>query len=235
MHFPSDIAAQIDRLCTDARGGDAPIYGALLRDNVLDVLSCSFPRFCGACGRGSTAALASAFVVQHSSQRPQFHHIATEFVKFAQRSTQLTRRLLCLLEYEWALLAAEIDPRHVPITRVKSGLPAAELSLATNPTLRIVALPFDEAQFETSSVSAPGVDHVYAIYRSSRHAVLATPLYRADCLMLVAIQQTGHLDPFVRASCFPGHDTDATAAAWLDHALNHDLIYITDNFQGNPK
>lgn len=235
VRVPSNVAAQIDHLCASARRGDAPIYSALIRDNVLDVLTCSFPRFCHACGRDSTAALASAFVVQHPAHDPRFHHIATEFVRFAQQSAQLPSRLLCLLEYEWALLAAEIDPGHVPFTSAVAGRPAAELSLAANPTLRLVVLPVDEARFEATAVDVPGIDHVYAIYRSSRHVVLVKKLYRTDCLMLADIHQAGHLDPFALASCFPGQDAGAIAAAWLTRALNHDLIHITDSPEGKTQ
>src|SRR5699024_6410993 len=102
---PDRVAASIDQLCTRVRQGRSPVYGALLRENILEAIGCSFPLFCSRLHAEKKEHLASAFMATHAAQLPQFHHVATEFVRFVQGREDVPRNLLCLLEYEWALLA----------------------------------------------------------------------------------------------------------------------------------
>jgi hypothetical protein len=223
---PESVVAQIDRLCEAARCGQAPVYARLLQENVVDALHCSFPRFCEALSESELRALACAFLARHRAQRPQFHHIATEFVQFAQGESTLAGRRLCLLEYEWAQLAAEIDPACVPATS-RDPQPARRM-LATNPTLRIVALPFDAEHADEVPADASEVPrHLYAIYRTSRHVVLTQALFKTDCLLLAGVVQSGRLDPSVLVAGPAGADADVVATQWLAQALDHDLIHIS--------
>ena len=223
---PARVAAQIDRLCEAARRGQSPLYARLLLENVADALHCSFPRFCAVVGERELQALACAFLARHRAQRPQFHHIATEFVQFAQGEPALAGHRLCLLEYEWAQLAAEIDPAHVPPTSCDPQ--PARRTLAANPTLRIVALPFDaQCADDVTDEASETHHHLYAIYRTSRHVVLTQALSRTDCLLLAGIAQSGRLDPSVLVSGSAGADADAVATQWLAQALDHDLIHIS--------
>lgn len=112
MHAPRGMIAEIVSLCEQARRGSG-LYGQLLRENVVDVLRCSFPLFGARLEPQWLEEAAGAFLAGHPASRPQFHQIATEFVEFAQQQLDLSPLLLALLEYEWVLLATEIDPARV--------------------------------------------------------------------------------------------------------------------------
>jgi hypothetical protein len=223
---PARVAAAVEALCADVRRGGSSRYAGLLRDNVLDVLRCSFPRFSALVPQSRLERLAAGFMAGHRAGRPQFHHIATEFVAYAQGLDDLPTRWLCLLEYEWTLLAAEIDPGLVPGAATIDPAAAATRHLAANPTLRVVALPFDAER--PDAPPGEGRPHVYAVYRSSRHAVLVQRLGLADRLLLDGVQRLGRLDPAAIHAHFPGGDAGGTALRWLAQALGNELVHVDE-------
>lgn len=214
---PTAMDAELAALCKRARSGRESVYGSLLRENVADVLQHSFPAFVARYGNGPLADAVDAFVVHHRAARPQFHHIATEFVAFAQARLQLDASLLAVLEYEWCLLSVEIDPCVVPRARSRSG---TGLPLSLNPTLRFVLLPFDpedlgSALGEVAAAYFAGLP--CAIYRKADHSVEIRRLTHEDCRNLEAIRQAMPLangpDPF-------------PAQAWLARALADEMITV---------
>lgn len=220
---PARVAAAIEAFCADIRRRGTSIYARLLRENVLDVLRCSFPRFSADLG-AALEPLARGFLAAHAAERPQFHHIATEFVAYAQGLGDLPRRALCLLEYEWALLAAEIDAAQVPPAAAVDAAKAAKLPLATNPTLRVVALPFDVER--TDAADAEGHVHVYAIYRTRRHLVLVKRLGLIDRLLIDGIQRLGRLDAAAAQPWLQAQDGAGVAVRWLAQGLDDELIHL---------
>ncbi|WCT77607.1 putative DNA-binding domain-containing protein [Novosphingobium humi] len=172
---PPAMAMEFAGFCRAARTIGSGIYGQLLRENVADVLRASFPLFTGRIGSAALDAAIEAFIQRHPATRPQFHHIATEFLLFAQRQLVSPPQQIALLEYEWALLAAEIDAASVP----PASTDVDRLSL--NPTARLVLLQFDPARPE---VAGDGVDRPYAIFRTASHQVLTLPLTLPDCLLV---------------------------------------------------
>lgn len=153
---PLSVQRQITDFCAKLRVGQAPVYSQLLAQNILGVIRHSFPAFSAHIATDDLERFVSEFMRLHPARLPQFHDIATEVVRFAQPLVWLPRPLLCLLEYEWALLATEIDP---------------------NPTPRVVALPFDIKDIDTTDFYEQRVvSHVYAIYRTYQHVVLTREL-----------------------------------------------------------
>lgn len=190
---PRAMVAEFNSFCMAARANGAGLYGQLLRENVADALRSSFPLFTDRMGSAALEAEIDAFLLRHSGTRPQFHHIATEFVLFSQRQGVAAPELTALLEYEWALLAAEIDPATVPS-------PATTMDdIALNPTTRLVLLRFDPAR---PAAAGGGVDRPHAIFRTAEHQVLTLALTLPDCLVIEHVREV-----------------EAVPSAWLFDAL----------------
>ncbi|WP_313534771.1 putative DNA-binding domain-containing protein [Sphingomonas sp.] len=177
---PRAMVAEFNSFCRAARANGSGLYGQLLRENVADALRASFPLFTDRIGSAALEAEIDAFLLRHQGTRPQFHHIATEFLLFFQRHGPATRERTALLEYEWALLAAEIDPAAVP-------LPFTTMDdIALNPTTRLVLLRFDPAR---PTAAGGGVDRPHAIFRTADHQVLTLALTLPDCLVIEHVRE----------------------------------------------
>ncbi|MGF1754957.1 putative DNA-binding domain-containing protein, partial [Vibrio makurazakiensis] len=57
-------------------------YGEFIRDNVFAVVTNTFPLFCEQLSENELNQFIDEFVETHSADEPEFHHIATELVKF---------------------------------------------------------------------------------------------------------------------------------------------------------
>ncbi|MCW1988462.1 UNVERIFIED_ORG: hypothetical protein M2348_004247 [Sphingomonas sp. R1F5B] len=177
---PPGMAAEFASFCLAARTSGSGLYGQLLRENVVDALRASFPLFTDRIGNATLEPAIDAFLQRHPATHPQFHYIPTEFLIFTQRERAVAPIHLALLEYEWALLAAETDPATVPPAR--AGL----ARLALNPTTRLVLLPFDPAW---PSAAGDAVDRPHAIFRTADHQVLTLPLTLPDCLVVEQVRE----------------------------------------------
>lgn len=217
---PKRITKPMEAFCASLRQGSMPIYSALLRENVLEVLRCSFPIFSQYMEADDLVSFAAGFIQSHAVQLPRFFEIATEAVRYAQSQKCLSTQFLCLMEYEWSLLAVEIDAAHVlpsgktSITaeRVKRGI-AVEM----NPTLRFVSLPFDVQQLNKADLyKDSGAQHIYALYRSSTHAVLVRPLTQLDCVLIEGIRRTGKVEPRMLETIFSNRDAGQVMMSWLN-------------------
>jgi hypothetical protein len=192
---PCAMVAEFNSFCMAARANGSGLYGQLLRENVADALRSSFPLFTDRIGSAALDAEIDAFLLRHSGTRPQFHNIATEFVLFSQRQGLAAPELTALLEYEWALLAAEIDPATVPPTSTSTTMD----DIALNPTTRLVLLRFDPAR---PAAAGDGVDRPHAIYRTDDHQVLTLGLTLPDCLVIEHVREV-----------------EAVSSTWLFDAL----------------
>jgi hypothetical protein len=226
------MAAEIAGLCAQARQDATCLYGQLLRENVADVLSCSFPGFCKQLGPARLEAVVSAFLVRHSATRPQFHHIATEFVEFAQQQLALPPSLMALLEYEWLLLAAEIDPARVTASRVAAEDLATDAPIAMNPTSRLVVLPFDATREDGTDALGDGDGDgearcAHAVWRTATHGVAAQPLTYQDCLLIDVIVSGGDaidLDALVASAS--GQFSEEEVRQWVARGASCDLLHL---------
>ncbi|OGT63597.1 MAG: hypothetical protein A3J38_03640 [Gammaproteobacteria bacterium RIFCSPHIGHO2_12_FULL_45_9] len=165
-------------------------YHQFLYDKIDNVVAQSFPHFSACLPEESKMQLINAFLAIHGAIEPEFHHIATEFVRFTQQYGKLQKTLLTLLEYEWVLFYAEIDPSHVTQSAIqkipKSGT-GRPVTLLPNPTLQSIELPFaiDQAIINFSATTPAFCPIVqghffYAIFRNSYNLVLCQSLTLAE-------------------------------------------------------
>jgi hypothetical protein len=183
------MRAEIAALCAQTRRGTEPIYGGLLRENILEVVACSFPEFTRRTGEERLKAIVNGFVAGHPAHLPQFHHIATEFVLFAQCGG-VPASLLPILEYEWMLLDVEIAPDRV---RPSTISPPGETCLRLNPTLRLVMLPFDITQPGWPALGDGDQAQPHAVWRNGTHGVVTRVLGHSDCLLIDRLRQSAKL------------------------------------------
>ncbi|MFQ1062504.1 HvfC/BufC family peptide modification chaperone [Bordetella trematum] len=214
---PVRVKAAVGELCAAIRQGTQPVYAELARASVISVLQTTFPHSSRRLGEAGVRALAARFVAEHPVARRCFHELATELLCFVRSQEQFDPAGLAWMEYEWTLLAVELDPAR--LASPASGRVAAQC-LAVNPTLRIVSLPF-----ALPAAQAPGPParlHLYALYRDSRHVVRRRSLFSTDCQLLAGIARQG---------CIDASQWNDEAAAWLRLALRQELVHQEESFQ----
>jgi hypothetical protein len=227
---PPGMAAEIAGLCAKARQDPTCLYVQLLRENVVDVLRHSFPGFSERRGPARLDEAASAFLAEHSATRPQFHHIATEFVEFAQQRLALSPSLMALLEYEWVLLATEIDPERVAASRLAAEDLAADVRIAMNPTSRLVVLPFDAARAD--GPDAVGEDEAlcaHAVWRTAAHGVVAQPLTYQDGLLIDLIRGGGVIGLDALVASAASRFSEKEVRQWVARGADRDLLRRIDD------
>lgn len=228
MSAPPEMAAEVARLCAQARQDETCLYGQLLRENVADVLRHSLPGFSQQLGPAQLDAVVNAFLLRHAATRPQFHHIATEFVEFAQQHLALPPSLMCRLEYEWVLLATEIDPAPVTASRVAAEDLAADVRIAMNPTSRLLVLPFDATREDgTDAVGDDEARCAHAVWRTAAHGVAAQPLTYQDGLLIDLITSGGDavgLDALVASAS--GQFSEKEVRQWVARGADRDLLHL---------
>jgi hypothetical protein len=178
---PAEVYDAIERRCSAARSGRLQPYGDMLRASIQDALSSMFPRFAARRGEELLAQDVDDFVRNHGALRAQFVHISTEFVLFSEgRFEDAVAR--ALLEYEWMLFSVDVSEETVMAP--PEGWVAESLAdVRLNPTLQLIAVPFDLDQDASSATWAAGESqspYVYAIYRTPDHRVLTQSLTAVD-------------------------------------------------------
>jgi len=224
---PASMTAEIAGLCAVARHDAGSLYGQLLRENVVDVLRGSFPRFCERLGPERVTASADRFVAGHQATRPEFHHIATEFVLFAQARMALEPALLSLLEYEWVLLAVEIDPARIAAPGTADDASAV---VALNPTAQFVTLPFDPIADEGAD-DAPAPARPYAVYRTADHSVVTQALTRDACVLLDRLR-AGPRDVFAFVHEAQDDFPEIEVGDWITRGLGDGLLCVSQPENG---
>lgn len=178
---PLDVHASIERRCAAARAGRLQPYSDMLRANVLDVVSSMFPRFSARRGKAELWQDVDDFVRNFGAVRAQFMHISTEFVRFSEgRLSDAIAR--ALLEYEWVLFSVEVSEERVPAPRA-GWAPGCLGEVRVNPTLQLLALPFDldaDAAESERMLAENFPPFVYAVYRTADHSVLTRSLTAVD-------------------------------------------------------
>ncbi|MDE1917243.1 MAG: putative DNA-binding domain-containing protein [Sphingomonadales bacterium] len=218
---PEAMQAEVAALCAQARHGANTLYGALLRENILGAIACSFPEFSRKAGEMPLNAAVDLFVASHPAHLPQFHQIASEFVLFAQGGGVASARLP-VMEYEWVLLDAEIDPAAVVLPDAGS---VNELDLTLNPTLRLIMLPFDVTLPDWPALGDDHEARPHAVWRNAAHGVVTRVLSRTDCLMIDRLRQSGPLSCAALAWA-SAPDLPDDVPAWVHAALADDLLCL---------
>ncbi|PTS74887.1 DUF2063 domain-containing protein [Aeromonas sp. HMWF036] len=171
--------------------GIASHYARSVRANVESVLESAFPLTHAHWAQVDRWQLVEGFVIAHGAEAPEFHHIATEFVRYVQHrhsegSLNWPRQRLALLEYEWACLCVEIDQGVVP--QVLPGVEVtAESPFVLNPTLQLLELPF--AIRRSGVLPTRQGNHFYGLFRSPDHRVVTQRLREWDVALIQLLQQ----------------------------------------------
>lgn len=171
--------------------GIASQYARSVRANVESVLESTFPLTHGHWEQVDRWQLVEGFVAHHCADAPEFHHIATEFVRYVQYhhgegSLNWPKQRLALLEYEWACLCVEIDEGVVP-PAVPGEEVTAESSLRLNPTLQLLELPFVIRR--SGVVPTRQGNRFYGLFRSPDHQVVTQRLREWDVALIQLLQQ----------------------------------------------
>lgn len=170
--------------------GIASQYARSVRANVESVLESVFPLTHGHWEPVDRWQLVEGFVAHHGADAPEFHHIATEFVRYVQHrhgegSLNWPKQWLALLEYEWACLCVEIDEGVVP-QAVPGEDMTAKNPLRLNPTLQLLELPF--AISRSGVVPTRQSNHFYGLFRSPDHQVVTQRLREWDVALIQLLQ-----------------------------------------------
>lgn len=175
---PAEVYDSIERRCSAARSGRLQPYADMLRANILDAVTSMFPRFAARRGEKLLAQDVDDFVRYHGAARGQFVHISTEFVLFTDgRFDDAVTR--ALLEYEWTLFSVDVSVETVKAPP-EGWVPASLADVRLNPTLQLIAVPFDLDQEVTRTIGEARSPFVYAVYRTPDHRVLTQSLTGID-------------------------------------------------------
>lgn len=182
-------------------------YSEFIRDNVFGVLNNTFPLFCQQVDQDQLLILVDEFVVVHYASEPEFHHIATEFVRFVQRRAEpmfvsnlsacheLTGDQLAVLEFEWCAFCVEIDSTSQPLPLSCNGdfrkkEQQQKLVLTMNRTMKLVKVPFIIHNGDSLTYLTQRRHLIYyAIYRDSDLRVNTIKLREIDVAIIQLIQQ----------------------------------------------
>jgi len=207
-------------------------YHEFVRDNVRSVITHTFPMFSQQLPKQTIDHWVNEFLLQSQAIEPEFHHIATEFVRFLQtHSNALPAKVVSVLEYEWVLFNAEINPeivtlpiKHQPETVTFESLSRCTLQL--NPTLQLIEVPFHVENNAIQFIDENEPSQAYAVYRNTRHQVLSQPLGMRDRIVLDPLCQHGAITFEALADAVSTYMPTRDVSAWVLHFNHTNLIWI---------
>ena len=205
-------------------------YHDFIWGNVHSVINQTFPMFSQQLQEDELNNLVTAFVEHSHAIEPEFHHIATEFVRFIQSGhPTLTAELKTLLEYEWVIFNTEINTEEVKANKVNiSGkLLLAEYKILLNPTVTFIQVPFSINDNEVTFHKGNEERQAYAIYRNMKHQVLSQSLgyYDRYILEVVSNQSSIAVDDLF-AQVMP-QLSENYIHAWIKHYYQTGLVVLS--------
>lgn len=198
------------------------LYRKIVRENITSVLQSTFPLFTQKINDDGLNEIVDMFLYQHQASQPEFHQIATELLLFMRQQCQLSAQDLALIEYEWLMYAVEIDDHEVPpLRKIKSQMEwIPEIEIQTNPTLKIVALPFllkdGEPYYEEAACL-----HYFALYRKYDNAVWQKKLSETEVYLFSEMN-----NQVIRASSLTLFSQDTSFQSWLEVNNNDEIISL---------
>ncbi|MBM9914542.1 MULTISPECIES: putative DNA-binding domain-containing protein [Stenotrophomonas] len=167
-------------------------YAWIVRDNVREAVQSCFPEFCRLRGGDELQRDVEHFIRHHAASRAPYVDLATEFMLATK--DKLNEKQKVAIEYEWCLIDCDMDARHVPPPPATS---TAVLQVTTNPTLRLLATPFDllGGAWSTNSAAGPSSPYVYGVFRDHRHTVITSALTRNDVNRMLSLATSGNCTP----------------------------------------
>lgn len=221
-----EFTAQLRATGVSSPSGAVRNYRAFLRGNLTDVIACVFPLFSREAGQARIGHLVAAFLAEHGAREAEFHHLATEFVRFIHGRDDLSSDECQLIEYEWILFYVEISPETLAVTTVSPAdlQSNSGLTVRLNPTLHCVRLPFE--------LSADGPVHrepaeaiFWGIFRNHRHEVMQKRLLSFDRTLLHLLLDQGLSTPGDLRQALPADDA-RQLNEWLISSQDIDLISL---------
>jgi len=199
-------------------------YRQFLRGNIVEVISKTFPLFSQRVGNDVIHQLTTHFLAAHGAKEAEFHHIATEMLRFLQTRTDLlSPGQLQLAEYEWLLFYVEIDPDVVrgSDNAVVNAQDSQNVRVVVNPTLKCIQLPLSVLQGDEASP----VVRTYALFRNQDNEVMKKSLTPFDhhMLHLLIDNQLSCLADLQRA--LPAEDAERLAE-WIACNRNIDVLSL---------
>ena len=195
--------------------GIASHYARSVRANVESVLESAFPLTHAHWAPVDRWQLVEGFVIQHGAEAPEFHHIATEFVRYVQhRHGEGTLNCLCV----------EIDEGVVPQV-ISGGEVTAESPLVLNPTLQLLELPF--AIRRSGVVPTRQGNHFYGLFRSPDHRVVTQRLREWDVALIQLLQQQPGITQAVFQQQVQQVRSDFDLSEWARHFHRLGLLTLS--------
>jgi len=225
MPPPTSFALNIQAFTQDIRTNRCRHYSDFVRQHIIDVIQQTFPHFSSHHNIETLTQYADTFVRQHHAVDPEFHQIATEFVRFMQGRSIKNPALLSLLEYEWVLFTVSILPLPIfePNTLPVNPTQCDNYYIYLNPTLYCIEVPFIVTH--KGPVFVNNSSHHYAIFRHFTHAVHYKPLNPQERYLIQQIPDTDGiaLKKWIEKMTFSEHDDLLT---WLLTQHQEQLIII---------
>ncbi|MCD8542523.1 MAG: putative DNA-binding domain-containing protein [Gammaproteobacteria bacterium] len=190
MPPPTSFALNIQAFTHNIRVHQRQHYSDFTRQHIINVIQQTFPHFSRHHNLETLTQYADTFVRQHHAVDPEFHQIATEFVRFMQGNSIKNPALLSLLEYEWVLFTVSILPSPIfgPNTLPVNPTLCDNYYIYLNPTLYCIEVPFIVTQ--DGPVFVNNSSHHYAIFRHFTHAVHYKPLNPQERYFIQKIPET---------------------------------------------
>ncbi|MGD8111689.1 DUF2063 domain-containing protein [Vibrio sp. TRT 17S01] len=193
MHAQTESLTALIR--TPAQQGSLCRYGEFIRENILGVVTNTFPLFCSEFDSKQIEKMVDDFVVLHGANEPEFHHIATEFTLFviqercrSRYSCLISSDQMALLEFEWVLFCAEIDELDTAHFNGKTVPMEQNYTLLLNPTLRLLQVPFLLHEKSVTFLENRHYPVFYAVFRNHHHVVISQRLREVDVALIQRLQ-----------------------------------------------
>ncbi|TXE66640.1 putative DNA-binding domain-containing protein [Serratia nematodiphila] len=229
---PLSLTYNIERFCSAVRQNTLvtlnkglACYRELIRQNLSEILKCTFPLFSRELPAHKTNDLIESFLNAHPAEEPEFHHIATEWLKFMQVQPEIPARLLALMEYEWVLFSVEISPFQVT---TPLDFPVGEhnifekIVIRVNPTLTAITLPFTLGS--DNGYAEKDGEFSYAIFRKHNHNIFYKKLSTLEQCYIQKIKESHSITPRELHEAFSAYHTNETLSDWLLHNATSGLV-----------
>ncbi|MGF1700135.1 putative DNA-binding domain-containing protein [Photobacterium makurazakiensis] len=209
-------------------------YHEFIRSNVHSVVTQTFPLFSQLITETTMEDWVTRFLLRSQAVEPEFHHIATEFVRFVQSENRtLPSQHVTVLEYEWVVFNTEINAERVtlPAVQLPKSFSAEWLfncEIEINPTLQLIEVPFHIKNNEIDFINENEPLQAYAVYRNTMHQVLSQPLTTNDRLILASLYQYKSIRFEVLNSDVNDYLPINSIVNWIKHFNQTDLIRVKE-------
>ncbi|MGV3346498.1 putative DNA-binding domain-containing protein [Enterobacteriaceae bacterium LUAb1] len=234
MNVPHSLLDNTERLTQQIRAESHAAFSAgvicyrnLIRNNIDEVFSCAFPLACRQLTLPQKRSLISRFLTAHRAEEPEYHHIATELLRFIQQLPDIPSVLVAVMEYEWVLFCVEISAEKVslpPADKLTHSKKA--LSVTLNPTLVAIELPFNLDNAEENIISDG--NYAYAVYRKFNYDICYKALTLVDQYLIQTLNNQRMIPISALRETCASQLADNVLDEWLLHSATSELIDILE-------